>query len=1092
MNVGSAGFYRGEMPTEVIAKVLRLTAESFEEAVEAASTVLLRGGVVALPTDTLYGLCTLIPYCDRLYSLKRRPLSKPLGVFLRSPGDIPLVARQTVPSELLNKLFPGPVTVIFERTADLPQQFNPGVANIGVRVAPTSLVAAICERVDQPVAQTSANVSGSLFNPTSTADFQDLLRYIDLVLDGGVIQNEKCQASTIVDLTLPGSYKIVRDGFRRDKTEEMLSSFGLELCDRMDPVEEMDDVRRAETADEEAPSTSAAPPVKGSEEFEDFVNDKQQSSRAKRNWQLCAKRLKMILRQKEEVAVDTDFIELRPLLRLVRVVPTGAPGRRRILMSPSLTLDVVVPKTSSVSSLTGFDNTGNVRIWPGSEMLTFLVATGQINLKGKRVLELGAGSMALPGFAAALLGAEVMLTDGNELSVENIQQIVDMNSFQKTPYVRKLVWGEEASDLPQFDLIFAADCVFFEQHRENLLKTIHKFLTPHGVALIASPERKGSLKAFSKLVEAFELVYSADHACNKLITDLVWDFVVKTKNLDENLPRLGLIHREVSKALHYAVIKTADDVLEMDGNEGKTFDDDLLERVTTVVWEKVVEDWSTDLLAFSGHAGRQTVNMDDIALLTRRIPDVFKMACQMAGVEFENKKGQRQRKSKNAEKAVSGVKRQAAEAKEEVLMEDKEDFPLPPKVVPFTSTPRASTKNRERLGPLFNSNITPIRPNTSKIVEQISADDSFDDEDCQVVIATPTIFKQESNEDPLVGKLERTLIEEEKTMRDAKNELPTSSKQVPEAGDQVDKKEDDPSRSNSPDLFSESKKSSKAAPVQSTSKEPAAGKSSKPFSFFTDDEFDEEETAKKPANKEKSPKKTADIAKKETPISNVLKVVSPNASKPFSFDVSFEDEPTAGTSEINKKSPEKPPEMKKRETATSNVSKTATPSVPKPFTFDDSFDEDETPGPSENTKKSPIKLPKSTVSTPTVAKSSGITGSSTVLKPEEKPVVKPSVKPQMDDSFDDDIVIISTTPRPNSKNDSQKAETSKLKPKSTPTPRGKPPKRTRDEKPLKNDKDKSSSTSPNVSKTDGNIPKKKKRFSEIVDSMEDIEFDDDF
>ncbi|KHJ81806.1 Sua5/YciO/YrdC/YwlC family protein, partial [Oesophagostomum dentatum] len=175
------------MPAEALAslaRVLRITPETFEEVVEAAADVLLRGGVVALPTDTLYGVSTLIEHSDKLYALKKRPRNKPLGLFLSDPAEISLWARLTISPHLAHQLLPGPVTLILNRLPSLPRNFNPDTENVGVRVPDSPLVRALCARLGRPLAQTSANVSGSPVNPTRVDDFCDIMDQIDLVLDG--------------------------------------------------------------------------------------------------------------------------------------------------------------------------------------------------------------------------------------------------------------------------------------------------------------------------------------------------------------------------------------------------------------------------------------------------------------------------------------------------------------------------------------------------------------------------------------------------------------------------------------------------------------------------------------------------------------------------------------------------------------------------------------------------------------------------------------------------------------------------------------------------------------------------------------------
>ncbi|KAJ1370462.1 hypothetical protein KIN20_032190 [Parelaphostrongylus tenuis] len=226
------------MPTESltqIAKVLRITSETFDQAVEAAADVLLHGGIVALPTDTLYGVSTLVDHSDKLYTLKRRPIGKPLGLFLADPAEISHWARLTISPSLARQLLPGPVTLIFNRSPSLASNFNPQEETVGVRVPDSPLVRALCACLAQPLAQTSANVSGSPKNPRCVEDFPELLDQIDLVLDGGVIgrlqdgenTTNTAEGSTVVDLTRENFYRIVRDGCALKRTEEVLRAAGI-------------------------------------------------------------------------------------------------------------------------------------------------------------------------------------------------------------------------------------------------------------------------------------------------------------------------------------------------------------------------------------------------------------------------------------------------------------------------------------------------------------------------------------------------------------------------------------------------------------------------------------------------------------------------------------------------------------------------------------------------------------------------------------------------------------------------------------------------------------------------------------------------
>ena len=130
--------------------------------VGAAAQALRDGGCIALPSDTVYGLVSLRSNMTRLFDIKHRDASKPIGFFVRDPAIIEQYAETTAPTRaLLHKLLPGKVTLLLKRrvmandaTLNLPPL-------VGFRVPDDALIRALCEHLDEPLAQTSANVSGA-------------------------------------------------------------------------------------------------------------------------------------------------------------------------------------------------------------------------------------------------------------------------------------------------------------------------------------------------------------------------------------------------------------------------------------------------------------------------------------------------------------------------------------------------------------------------------------------------------------------------------------------------------------------------------------------------------------------------------------------------------------------------------------------------------------------------------------------------------------------------------------------------------------------------------------------------------------------
>ena len=147
------------------------------------------GGIVAVPTDTVYGLGA-DPFnanaVQRLYMLKGRPDGKPIPLVLSSVDDVHRVA-QNLPDyffHLTNRFWPGGLTIIVE-AKDLLPVLTAGGNTVGVRIPNNPLLLKILQTFGGPVAITSANLSGEP-PATSAQDIgEELASRIDMIVDGG-------------------------------------------------------------------------------------------------------------------------------------------------------------------------------------------------------------------------------------------------------------------------------------------------------------------------------------------------------------------------------------------------------------------------------------------------------------------------------------------------------------------------------------------------------------------------------------------------------------------------------------------------------------------------------------------------------------------------------------------------------------------------------------------------------------------------------------------------------------------------------------------------------------------------------------------
>ncbi|NXS26332.1 YRDC protein, partial [Pomatostomus ruficeps] len=206
----------------------------WREAVAAAAGALQAGGLVAVPTDTVYGVACLAQdsaAVRSIYSLKGRNGAKPLAICLGDVERLYRYCRVNVPDELLRDLLPGPVTLVLERSEELNKDLNPFTSLVGVRIPDHPFMRDLARACSGPLALTSANVS-SQGSTLSVLEFQDLWPQLSLVIDGGPIgdiQSPECRlGSTVVDLSVSGKFSIIRPGCALTPTVEILKKkYGL-------------------------------------------------------------------------------------------------------------------------------------------------------------------------------------------------------------------------------------------------------------------------------------------------------------------------------------------------------------------------------------------------------------------------------------------------------------------------------------------------------------------------------------------------------------------------------------------------------------------------------------------------------------------------------------------------------------------------------------------------------------------------------------------------------------------------------------------------------------------------------------------------
>lgn len=191
-------------------------------AIKQAGEIIKKGGLVAFPTETVYGLGgdALNPESSaKIYAAKGRPSDNPLIVHIANMEALDLIAQDISEAalDLARAYWPGPLTMIFKKKAIVPQETTGGLHTVAVRMPCHQVALALIEAAGGYIAAPSANVSGRPSPTLAEHVAADMNGRIDMIIDGGAV--EIGLESTIVDMTAEQPL-ILRPGYI---TQKMLS-----------------------------------------------------------------------------------------------------------------------------------------------------------------------------------------------------------------------------------------------------------------------------------------------------------------------------------------------------------------------------------------------------------------------------------------------------------------------------------------------------------------------------------------------------------------------------------------------------------------------------------------------------------------------------------------------------------------------------------------------------------------------------------------------------------------------------------------------------------------------------------------------------
>ncbi|HKM23033.1 MAG TPA: L-threonylcarbamoyladenylate synthase [Lachnospiraceae bacterium] len=197
-----------------------------EELISQAGEIIKAGGLVAFPTETVYGLGgdALNPESSaKIYAAKGRPSDNPLIVHIADMKDLEVVAQNIPPQayRLADAFWPGPLTMIFQKKDIVPKETTGGLNTVAVRMPSHKTALAFIRAAGGFVAAPSANVSGRPSPTLAKHVAEDMGGRIDMIIDGGAV--EIGLESTIIDLSdCKEEPTILRPGYITKKMMEQV------------------------------------------------------------------------------------------------------------------------------------------------------------------------------------------------------------------------------------------------------------------------------------------------------------------------------------------------------------------------------------------------------------------------------------------------------------------------------------------------------------------------------------------------------------------------------------------------------------------------------------------------------------------------------------------------------------------------------------------------------------------------------------------------------------------------------------------------------------------------------------------------------
>ena len=195
-------------------KYIKLNEDEMEKRAKEATEVIKMGGIIIAPTDTVYGIIADAlneKAVEKIYEIKKRKKSNPLSILVSNKDMLKKVVKKVSFEEekIIDKFFPGAITLIFEKNEQIPDIVTSGLDTVGIRMPNDKFLLKAIELLGSPIVATSLNLAGEESKTNLDNISQEILNNVDYVIDNG---NTKIGVASTVAKIDGKKIEILREG----------------------------------------------------------------------------------------------------------------------------------------------------------------------------------------------------------------------------------------------------------------------------------------------------------------------------------------------------------------------------------------------------------------------------------------------------------------------------------------------------------------------------------------------------------------------------------------------------------------------------------------------------------------------------------------------------------------------------------------------------------------------------------------------------------------------------------------------------------------------------------------------------------------